>query len=232
MAAKISVIIPVLKEESGINVLLEDIERKFFNPAAQVVVVDCDPRSSTLNAITRTHPDLQKIRTHKGRAVQMNAGAAAADGDVLLFLHADTRLPESAPDDISEAFEDPCVVAGAFRLKLDSDNPFLKFVSYTASLRSEITKIPLGDQALFIRRKYFNSIGGFREMPLMEDTEIMERIKKNNGKIKIVGSSVVSSARRWREGGIFVNTFKNHLVRFLYSLGVSPVRLHRMYYGS
>ena len=161
----------------------------------------------------------------------MNTGAGSAYGDVLLFLHADTRLPQNALEDIRCALADAGIVAGAFRLKLDSGHPFLKFVSYTASERSRLTKIPFGDQAIFIRRDYFNKIGGFKAMPLMEDTELMKRIKKNGDRIKILDSAVVSSARQWQKNGIFINTAKNHLVRSLYWLGLDTCRLYRLYYG-
>ncbi|MCB4791567.1 MAG: TIGR04283 family arsenosugar biosynthesis glycosyltransferase [Elusimicrobia bacterium] len=230
MPIKFSVIVPVYKEEAAINDFIANLFQTARSTNFQVIIADGDPKLSTLDSINTGLPNLLKIAAKKGRAAQMNAAASHADGDVLLFLHADTKLPENAFDKITDALKDQQVIAGAFSLKLDSKNLFLRFVSLTASLRSKLTKIPFGDQAIFVRTSYFYEIGGFKNIPLMEDAEFMARIKKNGGKVKVLDSKAVSSARKWHKEGIVYNTIKNHLIRFLYFLGISPQRLYNIYY--
>jgi rSAM/selenodomain-associated transferase 2 len=232
MTPKISVIVPVYKEERNINSLVLHVLKTAAGSDVQIIISDGSPDISTLKAVWEEFPGRVKLHSaKKGRGSQMNAAAARADGDILLFLHADTRLPENAFDEIAEALRDPATRAGAFRIKFDSKNLFLKFVAFTATLRSRLTGIPFGDQAMFIRKKYFDSIGGFKDIPLMEDTELMKRIKENGGGVKILSSSVVTSARKWQKDGMLFNTLRNHLVRFLYFIGASPELLYRVYYG-
>ena len=160
----------------------------------------------------------------------MNMGAAAAKGETLLFLHADTKLPEDAFRKIIKVMQDGMYVGGAFDLELETDRKILRFIAWTARIRVRYTHIPYGDQAIFIRKIYFNTIKGYKDLPLMEDVELMERIKRLGGKIHIMRDSVQSSPRKWLQDGIFYTTFRNHIIRILYSLGVSPDKLGRLYY--
>jgi rSAM/selenodomain-associated transferase 2 len=174
--------------------------------------------------------DVTAVATEKGRGRQMNAGASAARGETLIFLHADTTLPDNALEKISRALENQDHVGGAFDLKIDSDRLFLRYVAARASLRSRCNRIPYGDQAIFIRKEYFDQVGGFREIPLMEDVDLMRRIKKDGRKIYILPDKVTTSARRWESDGAFYTTLRNQVIVALYYLGVSPCRLAKYYW--
>jgi len=165
----------------------------------------------------------------RGRARQMNKGAVHAGGKILLFLHADTLLPEGALQRISALMEKGAVVAGAFELGIDSARPVFRIIEKAASLRSRILRIPYGDQAIFIRKDYFRALGGFREIPLMEDVELMRRIKKAGDRISIIPEKVKTSPRRWEKEGILFCTLRNWTLISLYFLGVSPERLAKFY---
>lgn len=160
----------------------------------------------------------------------MNAGAAMSSGDILIFLHADTILPDGALNKISRALDKQDYVGGAFDLKIDSDRLFLKYISVRASLRSRWNRIPYGDQAIFMRKKYFDHIGRFKDIPLMEDVDLMRRIKKDGRKIHILPDKVTTSARRWQRDGALYTTVRNHILVVLFRLGVSPNRLAKYYW--
>jgi rSAM/selenodomain-associated transferase 2 len=225
---KISVIIPVLHEEENINPLLGMIRERDGSHDIEIIVSDGDEGGSTISRIT--DEGVIRIISEKGRAVQMNRGAEAASGDVLLFLHADTVLPRAAFDAISAAVKNEGAMAGAFGLSFDSRSPILRFIAFMAGTRSRITRVPFGDQAIFITKDCFRLLGGYREIPIMEDVEIMKRIRKSGWKIHLSGKRVISSARKWREEGIFFTTLRNWVLQLLYFLGVKPERLVRYYY--
>jgi rSAM/selenodomain-associated transferase 2 len=168
--------------------------------------------------------------TQKGRGRQMNAGAEVARGDILIFLHADTLLPDSALKKISQALEGQDYVGGAFDLKIGSDRLFLRYISVRASLRSRFNRIPYGDQAIFMRKKYFDEIGRFKDIPLMEDVELMRRVKRDRKKIHILPDKVTTSARRWQRDGALYTTVRNQVLVALFRLGVSPARLAKYYW--
>jgi rSAM/selenodomain-associated transferase 2 len=159
----------------------------------------------------------------------MNAGASVARGEVLIFLHADTLVPDSAFSRINSVLEDTKVVGGAFDLGIQSNRLIFKVIGKVASVRSRITRIPYGDQGIFIRRKYFHAIGGYRDLPLFEDVEIMQRIKRRGDKISILSEKIYTASRRWEGEGIFYCTLRNWIVLVLYCCGVSPHKLVRYY---
>jgi hypothetical protein len=148
----------------------------------------------------------------------------------LLFLHADTRLPPSAFDDIRAALQDRQVLGGRFDLQLDSPRPLLKLVGFMISLRSRLSKVGTGDQAIFVRREIFAELGGYPDIPLMEDVALSRALKRR-GAVACLRSRVVSSARRWEMDGIWRTVLKMWTLKTLYLLGISPVRLKR-YYGN
>ncbi|MHC4243154.1 MAG: TIGR04283 family arsenosugar biosynthesis glycosyltransferase [Planctomycetota bacterium] len=225
---KFSIIIPVLNEQDQINTFLKKIKEQDFEDYFEIIVVDGDPLGGTIEAIQ--DKDITCITSPKGRGLQMNAGAAVAQGEILIFLHADTALPKNALKKIDEAMRDPLYVGGAFDLWIDSDRLFLKYISVRASLRSRWNRIPYGDQAIFIRKKYFDQIGGYKEIPLMEDVDLMRRIKKDGKKIFILPDKVTTSARRWESDGILYTTMRNQILIRLFYLGISPHRLAKYYW--
>ena len=158
----------------------------------------------------------------------MNAGAAAANGDVLLFLHADTELPDSAFRVIEEALATPEVVAGAFRLCFNCDRLPYKLVAFMTNLRSQTFSVFTGDQAYFIRKASFQEVDGYPDQPLMEDLEIIARLRRS-GTVLLVSQYVKTSARRHEKIGLLRSVLFMWYLRTLYKLGVSPGRLQIMY---
>jgi rSAM/selenodomain-associated transferase 2 len=223
-----TIVIPVLNEGDRINALIEHLHNQGFEYSYEIIVVDGDPQGGTVKAIQSE--GVVTIATEKGRGRQMNAGAAASSGDILIFLHADTMLPDGALNKISRALDKQDYVGGAFDLKIDSDRLFLKYISVRASLRTRWNRIPYGDQAIFLRKQYFDQIGGFRDIPLMEDVELMRRIKKDGRKIHILPDKVTTSARRWQRDGALYTTVRNQVLVALFRLGVSPGRLAKYYW--
>ena len=222
-----AIIIPVLNEASGINSLIRQLENQQNKHSFEIIVVDGDPDGQTINAIT--NENVIKIKSSIGRAKQMNCAAAITNADTLIFLHADTLLPDNALNNIAEEFENRNYVAGAFDFDIDSKKPIVKIIAACACIRSRLTRIPYGDQAIFIRKGYFDTIGRFKELPLMEDIELIKRIKKRGDKIIILKARVKTSSRRWEKEGVIYTTLRNRLISFLYMLGVSPAKLVKFY---
>ncbi len=228
MKTKLSIVVPVLNEKEAVNPLIEHIRKVGKEEDYEIIVVDGSPEKNTINAIKDR--DVIKKMSPKGRARQMNAGAAAASGEILLFLHVDTKLPLNAFKKIRAVIENSRYVGGAFDLELDTQRKSLRFIAWTVRIRVRFTEIPYGDQAIFLRKNYFYDVGCYRDIPLMEDVELMKRIKRLGGKICIIKDPVRSSPRKWLQDGIFYTTFRNHMIRILYSLGVSPNKLVKLYY--
>jgi rSAM/selenodomain-associated transferase 2 len=221
-----SIIIPVLYEAKNINPLLENLQQ--FEGNCEIIVVEGNSKRETIDNIR--NKDIKILISEAGRGRQMNAGAAIASGEILIFLHADTRMPVNALDRIRHALKKKQYVGGAFDLGIRSEKLILKVIAKCASLRSRLTRIPYGDQAIFIRKDYFNKIGGYKEIPLMEDVELMQRIKKRGDKICILSDRVFTSPRRWEKEGIICCTLRNWIIIILYLIGISPDKLAR-YYG-
>lgn len=223
----LSIIIPVLNEQSQINAAIEHIRAQRFDGAYEVIVVDGDANGGTIRTVR--DKAVTCIAASQGRGRQMNAGARAGRGDALLFLHADSRLPPEALTNIRRVLENPKYVGGAFDLAIDSKRWILRYIAARASMRSRCNRIPYGDQAIFIRKDYFEKIGGFKDIPLMEDVDLMRRIKKDGRQIHILRDKVTTSARRWEDQGAIYTTLKNQVIVMLYYLGVGPDRLARLY---
>lgn len=223
----ISVIIPVFHEQAKINETLESLLAGRFDGTWEIIVVDGDPEHTTLKAI----PDdrVLKAASKKGRGKQMNQGALLAGGEIVLFLHADTEIPPDGLARICSVMRQSKYVGGSFDLGIGSHKLRFRLIERIASLRSRITRIPYGDQAIFLRREYFLGIGGFLELPLMEDVELMRRIKHSGGKICILSERVMTSARRWETEGVVYCTLRNWVLTLFYLCGVSPERLARFY---
>lgn len=223
----ISVIIPVLNEARVINDVIAHIRSQAAVDVVEIIVVDGDPAGSTIRAIS--HPGIITAVAGKGRGSQMNCGAVRATGDILLFLHADTYLPQNAFLRIGEAFGDEEYVAGCFDLGIRTNQRIFRVTERYVAWRTRITRIPFGDQAIFIRREYFERIGGYREIPIMEDVELMRRIRGRGDVVCIIPDKVMTSARRWEKEGVLYTTLRNWMLQLLYFLGVSPQWLARFY---
>ncbi len=223
----ISIIIPVLNEAQDIDSLITHLRSRDRGSDVEIVVVDGDPAGSTIKAVR----DAQAVTavSKPGRAAQMNRGAILANSDVLLFLHADTFLPQNAFTRIREVLQDAEFVAGCFDLHIRSTRKVFRITERYVARRTRITRIPFGDQAIFIRREYFERVGGYREIPIMEDVELMRRIRKRGDVICIIPENVLTSARRWEQEGVVLTTMRNWTLQLLYVLGVPPERLGRFY---
>ena len=226
-APSISIILPVFHESERINEVLAHLCAEELGCEAEVIAVDGDPAAGTINSITAQA--VVKLGSEKGRARQMNSGAAIAKGDILLFLHADTVLPQNALPLVRSAMKDRRIVAGAFTLGIDSPRPLFRITERYVALRTRLTRVPFGDQAIFIRRDYFGAIGGYKEIPLMEDVELIKRIRKRNDRICIVPDKVRTSSRRFEKEGVIYCTVRNMALQIFYALGVAPERLARWY---
>ncbi|MCP4337958.1 MAG: glycosyltransferase family 2 protein [Desulfobulbaceae bacterium] len=223
MTTALSIIIPTLNEEDVLGKTLARLQHK---KNCEVIVVDGGSSDTTL-ALAEKY-GCKIIASPKGRGKQMNLGADQAMGEVLLFLHADTLLPDNFPGLILATITRPGIAAGAFSLAIDSSSKSLATIAYLANLRSRFLHLPYGDQALFTTRSMFNAIGGFPEMEIMEDFVFMRKIKKE-GKIVILPERATTSARRWQNIGIIRTTLINQLIVCGYSLGVPPAMLARWY---
>jgi len=162
----------------------------------------------------------------------MNRGAEAAKGDILLFLHADTFLPEHAFRLIGEALGGPRFVGGAFDLGIDSPRLLLRLTARCASLKHRLTRVPYGDQGIFLRAGYFRETGGYREIPLFEDVELMRRTRKAGKKIIILPARTRTSPRKWEKDGAVFTILRNWTLQALYLLGVRAESLVKHYYGN
>ena len=159
----------------------------------------------------------------------MNEGAKHASSEVLLFLHVDTVLPKNALLHVKEVLKQKDVVAGAFDLDFDTKKKSLKFIAKVASCRSRKTRLPYGDQAIFIKKDIFERVGGYENIALMEDVNLMQKLKKQKLKIQIINHKVITSPRRYEKNGILFNLLKNWTLISLYLVGVNPNRLSKFY---
>lgn len=227
---KISVVIPVYREK-GISALLDDLLRRIeadrTSGETEIAVVDGAPEADTLARIGEK--PVTRLSSPPGRGVQLNRGARATVGDVLLFLHADTILPENAFGLIRSALHDTGIAGGAFSLSYEPRAPGLSFITTLANLRSRRTRVPYGDQAIFVRRQVFEELGGFSPIPIMEDLEFMTRLRKEGHRIRILAMPVRTSARRQLHEGIVRCTLRNLCLRLLYHCGVPPGILAGLY---
>jgi len=221
---RISIIVPMLNEERAIELTIRSI--RVGAPDAELIIVDGGSIDRSIE-IARPLCDLL-IESPRGRAKQMNAGAARASGDVFAFVHADTLVPPTFEADITAALSDARTVGGHFSLKLDDANPICGLIGRLISIRSRLTRVATGDQAIFVRRAVFEGIGGFADLPLCEDLDFARRLKRA-GPVVSVRAHVITSARRWRRGGIVRTILKMWTIRALYYAGVPPSRLAEFY---
>lgn len=220
---KITIVIPVLNEAGMIQTTLQ---RLLDEPDIEVIVVDGGSEDKTVELAWEM--GVKVIICPGGRARQMNAGAEAATGDMLLFLHADTQLPYRYPAIVEQVLRTPQTIAGAFELKIDGEERSLRLVERMVNWRSRFLSLPYGDQAIFLKVSVFQEMGGFPDLPIMEDFELISRLKRR-GKIAIAHPPVLTSARRWQRLGVWRTTLINQLIILGYFLGVPPIQLRRLY---
>jgi rSAM/selenodomain-associated transferase 2 len=226
MTSPLAIVLPVLDEARNLERLLPELCARA--PRSDVVVVDGGSGDDSAAVVGR-HAGVRWLTGPRGRALQMNAGAGAAVGEVLLFLHADTRLPPDFADAIAVALEDPSVVGGRFDVRFDNPGAAFRMIATMMNVRSRLSGIFTGDQAIFVRRSIFESLGGYPAIPLMEDIELSRRLKQR-GRVACLRERVTTSARKWERDGVLRTILLMWTLRFLYAVGVSPARLHRWYY--
>lgn len=224
MRPALSIVVPVLNEAQSLAARLLDLQQ-FRRRGALLVVVDGGSDDDTL-AIARAHADLAFIAP-RGRAAQMNAGAAACLANTLLFLHADTRLPDDADTMVAQATAAP-VSWGRFDVRIDSHRPALRVVESMMNLRSRLTGIATGDQAMFVRRELFRAVDGFPDIPLMEDIALSRRLLRY-ARPACLRDRVITSARRWESNGVCRTMFLMWRLRAAYLLGADPAQLALQY---
>ena len=218
----IDVVIPTLDEAAAVAAAVASA----VGPGIETFVADGGSRDDTRQIAERA--GARVLLVQGGRATQQNAGARAGDGELLLFLHADTLLPEGWTKRVRDALADPCVALGAFRLSIADATRAERLIAAAANLRSRSFGVPYGDQALFLRRETFDALGGFASLPFMEDRELALRARKL-GRIALVDIAVETSPRRWRRLGPARTTLLNAAMIAGYRLGVAPERLARVY---
>jgi rSAM/selenodomain-associated transferase 2 len=219
----ISIIIPTLNVGENLMATLESADR---SDDVETIVVDGGSSDSTAELAKAFGARL--LTTAAGRANQVNTGARVASGDVLLFLHGDTLLPEGFDRYVLELLARPGIVAGAFLLGIEGTAIGLRIIEKLANFRSRFFQMPYGDQAIFLRADLFRALGGFPDIPIMEDFVLMRRLKRY-GRVAMAPVAVKTSSRRWLKLGILKTTLINQAVLLAYFLGSDPERLARWY---
>jgi len=222
----ISIIIPVLNEEMHMARCIASIRTEGL--AKEIIVADGGSTDRT-REIALSHTGVIVTDSPKGRGTQMNAGSAVATGDIFLFLHADTVLEQGWAKELCASLDDASVIGGAFTFRIDNPAPKYRLVEAWVSMRCRIFKLPYGDQAIFIRKSVFQTLGGYKEILLMEDVDLISRMKKL-GSITVLRNKAVTSGRRWVSKGLLRTAAINQMTILMYHLGVSPERLARFYY--
>jgi rSAM/selenodomain-associated transferase 2 len=215
----ISIIIPVYQDADALARALDVTD---FSGAEVIVATAIG--DSSLNALRAARPDLIWVSAPQGRARQMNAGAAIARGEWLVFLHADTHLPAAWRDAIDRARADTRVGLGCFRFALDSPAAAARVIELGVRLRVRLFGLPYGDQALFVRREVFAELGGYSDLPIMEDVDLVRRLRAR-GRLFRASERAVTSARRWEEDGWVKPTARHLRLILRYFAGIHPERL-------
>ena len=221
--ARISVIVPTLDEQACLAATLDAL---VLAPGDELVIVDAGSADATPDIARRYN--CRFYHGPRGRAQQMNFGARQAGGDILLFLHADTRLPPDGLQAVRNALKQPGAVGGAFRLVITPATPALRLVAWGANLRSRLGRLPYGDQALFVPRRIFEELGGYDDVPFMEDVRLVQALRRR-GRLILLPQAAATSGRRWQRDGVLYTTARNTALMTLYFFGVQPATLKRWY---
>jgi len=221
--SNISIIIPTFNEAATIGNLLSEL---LAVPGIEPIVVDGGSSDNTAD-IAKSH-GVQILNCTRGRATQMNAGAQKARGDILLFLHSDTiPAPGFAPL-LRDSLQQPGVSAGAFSLAIDGKGFLLRLLELLINFRARSMQMPYGDQGLFMTSEMFSAVGGFPEQPIMEDFELVRKLRRK-GKITILPINATTSDRRWKKYGVLQTTLLNQAIIICYLFGINPEKLAGWY---
>ena len=219
----ISVIIPTLNEAQNIEILLPYLKK--LDDSIEIIVVDCN---STDDTIEKAKPFATVIQAPRGRGVQMNAGARVASGDILWFVHADCLPHKDSVSEMRKALTDPKVVGGGFEYNLVHPSLFFRYTEFASNRKNHILKLMYGDMGMFVRKELFHKMGGYKEIPIVEDMDFCRRLKKF-GRIVIIPKRINTSTRRWQEEGVLKNLFRNYLLQIGWTVGVPPHILAKWY---
>lgn len=219
----LSVVIPTLNEADAIGAT---VARARQSAGVEILVVDGGSTDATRDIARQAGAIVLEVPG--GRAAQLNAGAARATGQRLLFLHADTLVPEGYAGLIHAALDDPATVAGAFRFRTDGTGWVMRIIAWGTNIRSAVLQWPYGDQGLFVEKRVFDELGGFTPLPIMEDFDLVRRLRQR-GRIATLAVTVLTSARRWSRLGLLRTWLRNQLMIAGYWVGIAPERLARFY---
>jgi rSAM/selenodomain-associated transferase 2 len=216
------VIVPTLNEQAHLPATLSRIA---LAPGDELIVVDGGSSDQTVPLAHQF--TCQVLHSARGRAAQMNYGARHAHGDILLFLHADTLLPPHGLEAVRQAIQ-AGAVGGAFRLVITPPTLALRLVAWGTNVRARLGQLPYGDQALFMPRHVFEALGGYDDVPFMEDVRLVQALRQR-GRLMIIAPAVQTSGRRWQRDGVLYTTVRNTVLITLYFCGVPPATLQRWY---
>ena len=220
---QIAIVIPTLNERKTLPSTIASC-RQGFN--IELLIVDGGSTDGTADIAREA--GVRVLTGKRGRGTQLNLGAQKSRSNTLLFLHADTLLPSGFDEEVKKTLSLPGVVLGAFRLRTDFESISMRIVELIVNFRSRFLQMPYGDQAFFVKRKDFINLGGFAEIPLMEDFEFARRARKH-GSIRLASSHVITSGRRWKELGVWQTTIWNQLFILGFLLGISPEKIYSRY---
>jgi rSAM/selenodomain-associated transferase 2 len=226
----ITMVIPVLNDAAPLAALLPGLPTVLVDPAVEIIVVDgAEASDPAMDVLRERYPGVTWMRSAPGRGAQMNEGARRARGRWLVFLHADTRLGAGWIDVLRRLDAQPRVAGGSFRFALDSPRRCARWIEWGVRIRVRLFDLAYGDQGLFVRRAVFEELGGYRELPLMEDVDFIRRLRQR-GRLAHADVPALTSARRWERDGWLRRTLENSVLLALFLAGRPPERLARRYH--
>ncbi|RAK08630.1 rSAM/selenodomain-associated transferase 2 [Halanaerobium saccharolyticum] len=229
MEVQLSVVIPTLNEEKNIADLIDYLKNEKVK--TEIIISDADSSDQTREIAASRGAKVVNSR-QGNRGLQLNKGAEIASAPLILFLHADSTLENSALNSLVKKMKrKPDKIGGCFSLKIESEHPLLKFISWSSNLRARYLNLIFGDQGMFIKKEIFKKLGGFPEIELMEDWEFSRKMAEA-GELLFLDKKIYTSARRWEEYGVLKTILLMHKIKFLHMLGYSPQKLKKIYHDA